>query len=57
MEIDRPLTPAVPGPAAPRRSWVAPAVLELGSMRQLTLLQGTSQEEECDPDLDPNCFG
>jgi hypothetical protein len=58
MEIDRPDTPTLPGPAAPKRSWVTPAVLELGSMRQLTLLQGGSIGGECDPDVDPDCgFG
>jgi hypothetical protein len=56
MEIDRPV-PTVAGPAALKRSWVAPAVSALGSMRQLTLLQGGSQVDECDPDVDPSCFG
>jgi hypothetical protein len=55
MDIDRSPTPAVPGPAARKRTWVSPAVLELGSMRQLTLLQGPSGGGICNPFENPEC--
>jgi|GEM_PF-6317877 len=55
MDIDRSLAPTATGPAAPKRSWISPAVQQLGAMRELTLLQGTSGGGFCDPFLDPNC--
>jgi hypothetical protein len=52
MEIDRTPTPTVAGPAAPKRTWVSPAVSDLGGVRELTLLQ-TSGTGGCDfTDLD-----
>ena len=43
--------------AAPaRRAWVAPAIVEMGGMRQLTLLQGPSVLGGCDlTGSDPSC--
>jgi hypothetical protein len=55
MEIDRPAL-TVPALATPKRIWVSPAVSDLGSMRELTLLQGGgSGGGICDPFEDPNC--
>ena len=54
MENDRGLRSAVTGSPETKRSWIAPAVLDLGAMRELTLLQGPSIPGGCDPDV-PFC--
>jgi hypothetical protein len=48
MDIDRTHAPAGAASAEPKRSWISPAVMDLGAMRQLTLLQGPSGEVGCD---------
>ena len=54
MHIDCSAAPAANGPAEPRRTWIAPAVLDLGGMRNLTLLQpsGIGGCEFGDPDCE-----
>jgi hypothetical protein len=53
MDIDPTLAPSGAASAEPKRGWMSPAVQDLGSMRQLTLLlQGTN---ECIPSEDPDC--
>jgi hypothetical protein len=54
MDIDRTHAPAGAASAEPKRSWISPAVLDLGGMRDLTLLQGASGEVGCDFG-DPDC--
>ncbi len=54
MDIDSTLAPSGAASAEPKRSWISPAVLDLGSMRQLTLLLQDSIPVICDPDL-PFC--
>ena len=53
MHIDAPVSPAAPA-AEPRRSWIAPSVVALGNMRELTLLTNHTIEFEC-PAEDPFC--
>jgi len=53
MHIDSTVSPAAP-PAEPRRSWIAPSVVALGNMRELTLLTNHTIEFEC-PAEDPFC--
>ncbi len=54
MDIDHTLAPVGAASAEPKRSWISPAVLDLGSMRQLTLLlQATG---ECDPANPDTCI-
>lgn len=43
MDIDRTLAPAGAASAEPKRSWISPAVLDLGAMRELTLLQASGE--------------
>jgi hypothetical protein len=43
MNTDRSIAPADTRPAAPKRTWVSPVVLDMGAMRELTLLQGVSE--------------
>ena len=40
MENDHGFRPASTGSAETKRPWIAPVVVDLGGMRQLTLLQG-----------------
>lgn len=40
MENDRAQVPAANGSAETKLPWLSPAVLDMGSMRELTLLQG-----------------
>lgn len=54
MDIDRSLAPAEPYSAELKRSWISPAVDDLGGMRTLTLLQGGSIPGGCEPDA-PSC--
>jgi hypothetical protein len=54
MDIDPTLAPSGAASAEPKRSWVAPAVLDLGGMRQLTLLLQDSGIGGCDF-TDPDC--
>jgi hypothetical protein len=49
MDIDRSVLPAGRGPVKPKRIWISPAVVDLGAMRELTLLQGGSGGGECLP--------
>lgn len=55
METDRKTAAAAASAAQPRRGWISPAVVDLGGMRQLTLLQGPSGGGVCDPFVNPNC--
>jgi hypothetical protein len=58
MDIDLTHAPSGAASAEPKRSWISPAVLDLGSMRQLTLLQGVTIGGTCEPDVEPGCgFG
>jgi hypothetical protein len=54
MDIDRTHAPAGAASAEPKRSWISPAVQDLGAMRQLTLLQGPTFECEPTPE-NPEC--
>jgi hypothetical protein len=40
MDNHRNQVPTGDGPAETKLPWVSPAVLDMGSMRQMTLLQG-----------------
>lgn len=52
----RPVAAEVVLAASTRRTWVSPAVVEMGGMRQLTLLQGASIAGNCDlTGNDPSC--
>jgi hypothetical protein len=53
MDTDRTLAPSGAASAEPKRNWISPAVLDLGGMRDLTLLQA-SGVGGCDFN-DPNC--
>lgn len=53
MDNDRTLAPSGAASAEAKRSWISPAVLDLGGMRQLTLLQA-SGVGGCDFDQ-PDC--
>lgn len=55
MDTDCPPAPSGAASAEPKRSWISPAVLELGGMRQLTLLQGGTGGGDCDPFENPAC--
>ena len=57
METEhRPTAAEVVLAASTRRTWVSPAVVEMGGMRQLTLLQGGSVAGSCELDgSDPVC--
>jgi hypothetical protein len=55
METDRPPAPAAGNTAQPRRGWISPAVVDLGGIRELTLLQGGSGGGVCDPLAGPSC--
>lgn len=48
--------PAGAGPAQPRHSWIAPEMVELGKMSDLTLQFGSAAGGECDPDTGEGCF-
>lgn len=49
MDNDRGLVPADTASEGIKRSWMSPVVLDLGGMRQLTLLQGGSGGGDCTP--------
>jgi hypothetical protein len=49
MDIDSTLAPSGAASAEPKRNWTSPVVLDLGSMRHLTLLQGDSNGGICTP--------
>jgi hypothetical protein len=49
MDIDRSVVPARSGLVKPKRIWISPAVVDLGAMRELTLLQGGSGGGVCAP--------
>lgn len=49
MDIDRSGVPAGFGSAQPKRSWISPTVVNLGFLRELTLLQGGSGGGVCVP--------
>lgn len=54
MDIEHTLAPVGAASAEPKRSWISPAVQDLGSMRQLTLLLQDSGIGGCDF-TDPDC--
>lgn len=55
MDIDHTPTPTIASPDASKRRWVSPAVLGMGNMRELTLLQGPSGGGICNPFEQPDC--
>lgn len=54
MDIDRSVAQTGSESAEPKRSWISPAVQDMGSLRHLTL-QGPSFGGECNPLENPAC--